>query len=121
MLICKNLLILIGIALVVGCATPPQNTDNICEIFFEKDDWYDDAADARDNWNSPIPVMMAIMHQESRFKQKARPPRKMILGFIPLGIGIQKIAEIMVRIEMISVTQLILLVGTTTSAAREVQ
>jgi|TARA_B110000977_G_scaffold18487_1_gene22287 hypothetical protein len=83
MSICKNILILISITLIVGCATPPQNTDNICEIFFEKDDWYDDAANARDNWKSPIPVMMAIMHQESRFRQKARPPRKMILGFIP--------------------------------------
>ena len=51
--------------------------------FEEKDDWYDDAADARDEWGSPIPVMMAIMHQESRFQADAKPPRKKLLGFIP--------------------------------------
>ncbi len=83
MLLCKNVLILVGIVLISGCTSPPQNTGDICEIFFEKDDWYEDAANARDNWNSPIPVMMAIMHQESRFQHKARPPRKMIFGFIP--------------------------------------
>ncbi|MBN7798968.1 transglycosylase SLT domain-containing protein [Parahaliea mediterranea] len=67
-----------------GCTTStPRNVDNICSIFFEKGDWYDEAADARDEWGSPIPVMMAIMHQESRFVAKAKPPRKKILGFIP--------------------------------------
>lgn len=67
-----------------GCTTSrPANVDNICAIFTEKDDWYEDAADSRDEWGSPIPVMMAIMHQESRFHAKAKPPRKKILGFIP--------------------------------------
>jgi len=67
-----------------GCTTsPPSNTSDICAIFREKDDWYEDAADARKEWNSPISVMMAIMHQESRFKATAKPPRKKILGFIP--------------------------------------
>ncbi|TXS95594.1 hypothetical protein FV139_06865 [Parahaliea maris] len=67
-----------------GCATStPDNVDNICSIFREKDDWYEDAADARDEWGSPIPVMMAIMHQESKFVAKAKPPRKKIFGFIP--------------------------------------
>jgi hypothetical protein len=63
--------------------TPPKNTDDLCAIFYEKDGWYDDAEDASDEWGTPIPVMMAIMYQESRFKAKARPPRKKILGFIP--------------------------------------
>lgn len=67
-----------------GCTTsPPDNTDNICAIFFEKDDWYEDAADASDEWRSPIPVMMAIMHQESRFDAEAQPPRTTLLGIIP--------------------------------------
>ena len=68
----------------VGCASsPPRNAANLCDIFREKRDWYDDAADARDRWNSPIPVMMAIMHQESRYKSSAKPPRKYLLGVIP--------------------------------------
>ena len=57
--------------------------NDICSIFEEKNGWYDDALDAQKEWGSPIPVMMAIMHQESRFRAKAKPPRKKIFGFIP--------------------------------------
>ncbi len=71
-------------ASLAGCtASQPANTENLCAIFAEKDDWYDEAADARDEWGSPIPVMMAIMHQESRFNAVAKPPRRKYLGFIP--------------------------------------
>lgn len=67
-----------------GCATaPPKDLDNICNIFREKDDWYADAKEARARWGSPISVMMAMMHQESRFVATAKPPRKKIFGFIP--------------------------------------
>ncbi len=67
-----------------GCATStPRNVDNICAIFREKDDWYEAAAESQAEWGSPIPVMMAIMHQESRFVARAKPPRKKIFGFIP--------------------------------------
>lgn len=76
------LVFLLGV--LAGCTTsPPSNPNNLCDIFREKDDWYGDAADARDNWGSTIPTMMAIMHQESRFVAKAKPPRKKIFGFIP--------------------------------------
>jgi hypothetical protein len=72
------------VSVISGCASvPPKSLDNICDIFREKKGWYQDAAEARDNWRSPIPVMMAIMHQESRFVAKAKPARKKILGFIP--------------------------------------
>lgn len=68
----------------VGCSTsPPRNPDNICDIFYEKDDWYDDAKDAEKRWRSPIPTLMAMMHQESRFVAKARPPRTKILWIFP--------------------------------------
>ena len=82
----KRLLPLVPVLLlfVTGCTTsPPRDMDNVCNIFREKDGWYDDAADAREEWGSPISVMMAIIHQESRFQAKAKPPRKKILGFIP--------------------------------------
>ena len=71
------------LALTACTTSPPSNVNDICAIFEEKDDWYDDAADASKEWGSPIPVMMAIMYQESRFRAKAKPPRKKILGFIP--------------------------------------
>lgn len=76
--------LLILLLVVAGCTTsPPSNVNNICDIFDEKRGWYDDASDAKKEWGSPIPVMMAIMHQESRFVAKAKPPRKKIFGFIP--------------------------------------
>ncbi|KZX53319.1 hypothetical protein A3709_09275 [Halioglobus sp. HI00S01] len=75
---------LVLLLILSGCATsPPSNQNNLCEIFREKKGWYDDAADARKEWGSPISVMMAIMYQESRFVAKAKPPRKKIFGFIP--------------------------------------
>jgi hypothetical protein len=64
-------------------ASPPRDVNNICAIFREKDDWYDDTAEARDDWGSSIPTMMAIIHQESKFQADAKPPRKKVLGFIP--------------------------------------
>lgn len=79
-----RVLLLAMIFVVGGCTTsPPSDVNNICSIFEEKDDWYEDAADSREEWGSPISVMMAIMHQESRFQAKAKPPRKKIFGFIP--------------------------------------
>lgn len=70
--------------IISGCASsPPSDVENICSIFHEKDDWYEEAADSRDRWGSPIPVMMAILHQESRYDAKAKPPRKKILWVIP--------------------------------------
>ncbi len=79
-----RLSLLLFLAALAGCTTaPPRDSDNICAIFFEKDDWYLEAARARDKWNSGIPVMMAIMHQESRFRADAKPPRQTILGIIP--------------------------------------
>ncbi|MCX2782170.1 transglycosylase SLT domain-containing protein [Microbulbifer thermotolerans] len=70
--------------LAAGCATsPPSNPDDICSIFREKKSWYREAKEAEEKWNSPVPTMMAILYQESRFVHDARPPRTKILGFIP--------------------------------------
>ncbi|MFZ5723928.1 MAG: transglycosylase SLT domain-containing protein [Pseudomonadota bacterium] len=75
--------------LLAGCATsPPRNPEDICAIFEEKEgwfieDWFDEAEDAEEEWNIPIPVMMSTMYQESKFRAKAKPPRKWILWIIP--------------------------------------
>jgi len=77
-------LLIVALLALTGCTTSqPRDVTNICSMFEEKGGWYDDAADSRDEWGSPIPVMMAIMHQESKFHAKAKPPRKKIFGFIP--------------------------------------
>ncbi len=69
--------------LLSACTTAPTKTDNICAIFKEKKRWYKPASAAAKRWNSSVPVMMAIMHQESRFRHNVKPPRKRYLGFIP--------------------------------------
>jgi len=77
-------IILVLTLVLVGCATsPPSQTNNLCDIFREKSGWYEDARKSRSQWGVPISVMMAIMHQESRFVATAKPPRKKIFGFIP--------------------------------------
>ncbi|WP_444995570.1 transglycosylase SLT domain-containing protein [Aliikangiella sp. IMCC44359] len=68
-----------------GCATyVPTNSNNLCDIFLGETDWYEAARDAQHKWGTPIYVMMAIMHQESRFISDAQPERDWFLGIIPL-------------------------------------
>ena len=82
----RLLLLALLLGITTACTTsPPHKPGDICAIFKEKDGWYDEAKDASKRWNSPIPVMMSIMYQESRFVAKAKPPRKFWLGFIPAG------------------------------------
>lgn len=72
--------------LLSSCATPPpKRPDNLCEIFFEHRDWYDDAKDAQERWGTPIHVAMAIMYQESSFRHDAAPPMQYFLWIIPIG------------------------------------
>jgi hypothetical protein len=75
---------LVWVTLLSGCASaPPKELDDICEIFREKSGWYEDAKTARARWGVPISIMMAFMHQESRFVATAKPARKKLWGFIP--------------------------------------
>ena len=72
------------LSLLSACSTsPPRNTANACDIFTEKDDWYEASQDAFDKWGVPVHVQLAIIHQESRFKHDAKPPRDKLFWFIP--------------------------------------
>ena len=67
-----------------GCATaPPEQVNNVCDIFREKTGWYEDAKQSRARWGVPVSISMAFMHQESRFVATAKPPRKKLWGVIP--------------------------------------
>ncbi|EPJ44988.1 MAG: hypothetical protein OFPII_30720 [Osedax symbiont Rs1] len=80
-----GLLVLLA-AMVSGCATyRPASTSNLCSIFRGNIDWYKDARAATKKWGTPMPVMMAIMQQESNFKDDARPGYKYFLWVIPAG------------------------------------
>ena len=75
--------VLISILLAACTTVPPENVENICDIFQEKSGWYRSAKESRSRWGVPISIMMATMHQESRFVATAKPPRKKLWGFIP--------------------------------------
>lgn len=74
---------------ILGCATsqtpPPEDVENVCSIFYEKEGWYKDVMDTEQKWGVPAHVLMAIVRYESRFVDNARPPMKTFLGVIPLG------------------------------------
>jgi len=71
---------------IIGCfgpPKPPEQPDNICEIFREHTNWYKAAHNSYSRWSIPIPVLMAIIHQESRFNAKIKPPRTTCLWIFP--------------------------------------
>jgi hypothetical protein len=73
-------------ALLLGCVhlgKPPEKIDNICQIFRQNRDWYRSAYRSSEKWSVSIPVLMAIVHQESKFKAEAKPPRTSCLCFLP--------------------------------------
>ena len=77
--------VVVALTLLNACATyKPSNPNDICSIFSGEIEWYEAARDAQHKWGTPIFVMMAIMHQESRFVDDAQPERDWFLGFIPL-------------------------------------
>ncbi len=79
-----KLIPLLLILLLTGCATtPPSNVNDLCEIFSEKKKWYKAAKKSQKRWGAPINVQMAIIHQESHFRQKAKTKRTKLLFVIP--------------------------------------
>ena len=67
-----------------GCAkAPPTSQEDICEVFEQEPDWYDDARKSARKWGTPVHVLMAFVKHESSYRARAKPPRKKFL-FIPL-------------------------------------
>ena len=82
----KNISFILLVLMLVGCASsPPKNPENICEIFYEKRDWYEAAQASRERWGTPVHIPMAIMYQESSFRADAAPPMEYFLWIIPIG------------------------------------
>ncbi len=81
------LLVAVGTVLLgLACANlPPRSLDDLCGIFAEKHDWRGAALRAEQRWGVDVPVLMAVLHQESRFRARARPGWRTLLGVIPLG------------------------------------
>ena len=81
----KVILFVCTVALAACSSAPPSNISDSCEIFREKDDWYDDAKDSYERWGVPIHVQLAIIHQESRFQYDAKTEMQYVLWIIPIG------------------------------------
>lgn len=77
--------VLVGTALVTaGCsATRPSRLTDVCAIFDEKPDWLEDAQTSFQKWGVPVPIQLAVIHQESRFEADSRPPRDTFLWIFP--------------------------------------
>jgi len=80
----KNALLYFSLCCLCACSVvPPKHPENLCSIFAEKEGWYQDALNAEQHWGVSIAAQMAILYQESSFIADAKPPRPLILGFIP--------------------------------------
>lgn len=78
-------LLLFTFALSACASGPLTNTENLCQIFRDNDDIYEAAIAMEKRWKVPLQIPMAIMYQESHFKEDARPGKDYLLGFIPWG------------------------------------
>lgn len=78
----------VGLTLLLlsGCASnPPANShDNVCRVYQHDNAWLKGAKASEKRWGVPSYVLMAFVHQESRFKHNAQPPRPYFLGVVPL-------------------------------------
>jgi len=62
---------------------PPRTLDDACAIFLERPAWRLASADSAEAWGIPESFQLAVIHQESRFRARARPGRRLVLGFLP--------------------------------------
>ncbi len=64
---------------------PPRDLDNACAIVSERPAYLRAMRATERNWDVPVPVQMAIIHQESKFDGDAETPFRWELGVIPVG------------------------------------
>ncbi|MEO1679170.1 MAG: lytic transglycosylase [Pseudomonadota bacterium] len=68
-----------------GGKSPPSDLDNACSIVRERPQYLRAMRATERNWGVPVPVQMAIIHQESKFDGDAETPFQWELGVIPVG------------------------------------
>ena len=67
-----------------GCvSSPPDQSEDLCQLFDDRPRWFKAAARVEKRWRVPIEIQMAFVQRESSFNARARPPRRRLLGFIP--------------------------------------
>jgi hypothetical protein len=59
-------------------ALPPAQVEDLCGLVAERSEWYSAAARAAERWNVAPSILLAVIHQESRFRADARPYRRLL-------------------------------------------
>ncbi|MEX0338488.1 MAG: lytic transglycosylase [Arenibacterium sp.] len=85
----RTLWVLIGALVLASCGggykSPPGNLDDACSIAKQRPNYVRAFKATERKWGVPVPVQMATIYQESRFRGDARTPFRYALGVIPLG------------------------------------
>ena len=68
-----------------GEFSAPRDLDNACSIVSERPEYLQAFRAAERKYGVPVPSMMAIIYQESKFIGDNRPPHRYALGVIPVG------------------------------------
>ena len=68
-----------------GNTKAPSSLDNACSILDQRRNFLPAFKAAEQKYRVPVAVLMAMIYQESKFKSRARPPHKYLLGIIPVG------------------------------------
>ena len=86
----RERLVLLGLV-VLGLAVlalrwlerPPRRPGDLCAIFSQKPSWHASARSSFEDWGVPEAVQLAMIHQESGFRARVRPPRRKFLWIFP--------------------------------------
>ncbi len=80
---------LVLLMLVASCGSSnvsaPRNLDDACALVAERPQYLRAMTRAEREWGVPVPILMAFIHQESKFVGNARTPHRYALGVIPVG------------------------------------
>ncbi len=68
-----------------GYGSAPRGLDDACAILKERPEYRRAFKRTERNWGVPMPILMAIIYQESKFISDNRPPHQYALGVIPIG------------------------------------
>lgn len=85
----KNITLLITLLILATCSGagqgPPRNLDDACSMKDQRPSWFKAMGKAENKWGIPVPMFMAAIYQESRFKPEARTNYRYAAGIIPMG------------------------------------
>jgi hypothetical protein len=79
------LLVFLGSCGSQGNFSAPRNLNDACSIASERPHYFRAFQAAERKYGVPVPTMMAMMYQESKFIGDIRPPHTYALGVIPIG------------------------------------